>query len=185
MLVSAQPAGPPNGIASLTNSVFDMGMLSVTRCDCLVCSRIGTGGKSYCYSERARCKYHYRHSTGATRRSVWETCNVTDSFMSLGDHERSHYKYEDVYRCLETGCKHTYADWDGLKRHTRGKHCRNPRLYPCPEIGCKYRKNEFKRRDKRNDHYIKVHMNRQASGRTGRHIQPAVANANNGAGYRA
>ena len=186
---SAEPQGQLDGISSNDKTVLDKDMLREMACDCFSCSRIGDKIKSPLLCENAICGVYYHRSRDAIHRSARETCNLVEwvSYTEfVHDHERSHYKCADGYHCLEEGCNHKYSTWSDLTRHTLSVHCQNPPIYSCPEIGCQYHgDNGFKRKDKLKSHIDKVHHGRVAPGRAGRRIQPAIANANNGAGYRA
>ena len=164
-------------------------MLSKTACDCLACSRIGAyrrDGTLWDSAKNAECEFYYRHSRHTIRRSVRETCKINDENISLSKHERTHYIHEDGYHCPEQGCKYKSSAWGHLLRHTRSIHCQNPHIYSCPKFGCRRQgDNGFTREDKLYSHIRNVHEGRAAPGRPGRPIQPAGANANNGAGYGA
>lgn len=172
-------------------------MLRETACDCLACSRIGVKRENAVYharlarSEAAICRAYYHHSSDTIQHSARETCNAGyygSSYAGIHLHEQYHY-YKHTYhgyRCPEQGCKYKTKSWSEMRRHTLSIHCQITPRYPCPEIGChRHGDNGFKREDKLNEHIRKVHTNRVAPGRAGRGIRPAIANANNGAGYRA
>ena len=122
----------------------------ITRCDCIRCLEV-------CIRREPFSGLEY------SSRSCWQcrvpNCDQTFRWPSERNrHEGRHFSDGGKYVCNAHVCTRSFKRWVDLIRHTSDKHCLNPQLHPCPELGCKYSgDNGFRRKDKMMSHYKNAH----------------------------
>ena len=141
-----------------------------------------------CCFQDPRPKIHASETLGAKRLCCrFSGCNkMTAAYSRVhyrlpkiiflpSDHEKGHYSHEGKYHCREEHCDTATKGWSDLLRHTRNKHCKKSKTFPCTHIGCsRGGENGFPRKDKLKDHINSVHKG-PTSGSSRGSVQQRIA----------
>ena len=151
------------------------------KCACIVCLAIGV----------------YDPDNYSPERCHFVSCNWTPSYLSYADrgikwakrsvrkdraaHARSHYQRGEgpeesqPFHCPIEDCHYSAKRWPDLRRHSTATHCKNPAMFECSVIGCRYhgQGNGFTRKDKLTAHCRSMHNGQRVPGQVVRTLQPA------------
>ena len=140
------------------------------KCACIVCLAIGVYdpsnyGPEHCYF------------VGCNWKSFWPNDKTA--------HAKTHYRQgqgsekSQPFHCPVEDCRYSAKRWSDLTRHTTATHCKNPAMFECSVIGCKYHGegNGFTRRDKLTAHCRSMHSGQRVPGQVSRALQPAPASS--------
>ena len=122
------------------------------KCSCIACLKIG----SFKRDQRRVCRF--------------PSCNK--EIHRWIHHEETHFKRNGRLHYLEDHCTFSTRRLSDLRRHYKGKHCKNPQKFLCQVIGCQYHEKGFTRADKLKSHYKAVHAGKTTPGKAGQAIQP-------------
>ena len=151
------------------------------KCACIVCLSVGIYDLIKCGPEHCHfvsCNWtlgdRIRQGLGSFRIRKYRAA-----------HARSHYqrgegpKESQPFHCSVENCHYSVKRWSDLQRHTTTTHCKNPAMFECSVIGCKYHGegNGFTRKDKLTAHYRSMHNGQRVPGQVSRTLQPAPASS--------
>ena len=91
--------------------------------------------------------------------SRWEPsmCEDAAALARPSSHVPFSTETKTVYVCKHDNCNKKYSRMPDLRRHYRGSHLED-RRFRCGALGCKRAIHGFSRRDKRNEHERKMHI---------------------------
>ena len=141
------------------------------KCACIVCLSVGIHDQRSYGEKQCRfvgCNWRY---------ACWVDVHAA--------HEKTHYRRgqgleeSQPFHCLVENCRYSAKRWSDLRRHTTGTHCKNPDMFECSVMGCRYHGegNGFTRKDKLTAHYRSMHNGQRVPGQVVRTLQPAPASS--------
>lgn len=152
------------------------------KCACIVCLAIGVYdssnyGPEHCHVVSCDWK-SYAHR-------IEEYWGEKAKGKYRAAHAKTHYQLgqgpeeSQPFHCLVQDCRYSAKRWTDLRRHTTATHCKNPAMFECAVMGCKYHGegNGFTRKDKLTAHYRSMHNGQRVPGQASRTIQPALASS--------
>ena len=182
--LTAAPIPSPGGIDAPGSGQVSSSNNLCKNCACIVCLAIGIYDSSNYGPENCHfvsCNWTpryswYAHTLGAEFRKKL----VSKDFAA---HAKTHYrqgqgrKKSQLFHCPVKDCRYSAKRWSDLRRHTTATHCKNPAMFECSVVGCKYRGegNGFTRKDKLTAHYRSMHNGQRVPGQISRTLQPAPA----------
>ena len=152
------------------------------KCACVVCLLVGVYDSSNYGPEHC-------HILSCDWKSDFEDWGWDFGKKMMGRdraaHAKTHYrqgqgpeKYQP-FHCPVEDCRYSAKRWSDLRRHTTATHCKNPTMFECSVIGCRYHGegNGFTRNDKLTAHYRSMHNGQRVPGQVSRALQPAPASS--------
>ena len=154
------------------------------KCACIVCLSVGiydpsNDGPEHCHF--VSCKW--KSSVNPTLE--WDRYFLSWLGQNRAAHEKTHYRRgqgpekSQTFHCLVDNCRYSAKRWSDLRRHTTATHCRNPSMFECSVVGCRYHGegNGFTRKDKLTAHYRGMHNGQRVPGQVVRTLQPVPASS--------
>ena len=142
-------------------------------CGCIVCLSVGiydswNYGPEYCHFVNCNWQASYFLS-------------LLSKGKERAAHAKTHYRQgpgplkSRPFHCPVEDCRYSAKRWTDLQRHTTATHCKNPAMFECSVMGCKYHGegNGFTRKDKLTAHYRRMHNGQRVPGQVPRPLQPA------------
>lgn len=154
------------------------------KCTCIVCLAIGVYDSSNYGPEHCHvvsCKWKSA--------CTWLIAKYKKGPKVVGKdraaHAKTHYQQgqgpekSQPFHCPVEDCRYSAKRWSDLRRHTTATHCKNPAMFECSVIGCRYHGegNGFTRKDKLTAHYRSMHNGQRVPGQVVRTLQPAQASS--------
>ena len=153
------------------------------KCACIVCLLVGVYDSSNYGPEHCHfVSCNWRTSCEGLGGSIWAKSLMGKDRAA---HAKTHYqrgegpKKSQPFHCPDEDCRYSAKRWSDLTRHTTATHCKNPAMFECSVIGCKYHGegNGFTRKDKLTAHYRSMHNGQRVPGQVSRALQPAPASS--------
>ena len=174
--LTAAPIPSQNGVDAQDFSQVSSSTTPSLKCACIVCLAIGVYDSSNYGPEHC-------HVVGCD----WKSYSYFSVYKGKdrAAHAKTHYrqgqgpKKSQPFHCPVEDCRYSAKRWSDLRRHTTATHCKNPAMFECSLMGCRYHGegNGFTRKDKLTAHYRSMHNGQRVPGQVSRTLQPAPASS--------